>query len=205
MGTLRVLGAGAALLMVVVIQTPAASATPRALAALRSRLTAAGRAEVSVSQVVTTAADTVRQLRGHLALELPDRVRVEDTASGERLTARGDGGEWLQPALKQMLILRADQAGQVASVWRMLLDASGRIDERSLGQGRYVLHPRFPDAPVDSIWLQVRSDGLPVKVRASAGEEQWALQFGTWKFKKPRGAAAFKLSAPSDFTVLEWP
>ena len=199
------LGAGVALLTLVLAQGLAAAATPRTLAALRSRLTATGRAEVAVSQVVTSAGDTVRQLRGQLALELPDRVRVEDTASGERLTARGDGGEWLQPAVKQMLILRADQAGQVASVWRMLLDASDRIEERSLGKGRYVLHPRFPDAPVDSVWVQVRSDGLPARVRASAGEEQWALEFGTWKFKKPRGADAFKLRAPSDFTVLEWP
>ena len=201
----RALGAGFALLGLVVIQVPAALATPRTLSTLRSRLTAAGRAEVPVKQVVTTAGDTVRHLRGQLALELPDRVRVEDTVSGDRLTARGDGGEWLQPALKQMLILRADQAGQVASVWRVLLDASDRIEERSLGQGRYVLRPRFADAPVDSVWVQVRADGLPAKMRASAGDEHWALEFGTWKFKKPRGAAAFKLSAPSDYTVLEWP
>ena len=197
---------GASLLLSVILaQPPAGAASPRALAALGSKLTANGRAEVTVSQVVTTGGETVRRMRGQLALELPDCVRIDDRASGERLTARGDGGEWLQPASSQMLVLRADQAGQVSSVWRMLLNPSARIAERALGQRRYVLRPLGADAPIDSVWVRLRADGLPAEVRATAGEEQWTLEFGTWKFRKARGASAFKLRAPAGYTVLEWP
>jgi len=177
---------------------------PRALRVLRERLAGAGRAEVAVSQVVMAAGDTVRRLRGQLTLELPDRVRVDDALSGERLTARSDGGEWLQPAANQMLILRPEQAGQVAGVWRFLLDHSDRI-ERLAGSGRFVLRSGQPDAPVDSLWVQLRSDGLPLQVCAYAGEEQWTLDFGRWRFRAPRGAGAFKLRAPAGYTVLEWP
>ena len=188
------------------LATLGAGGAPHSMEGLRTRLVRAGRAEVSVRQVVMAAGDTVRQMRGRLALELPDRVRVDDARSGERLTARGDGGEWLQPAAEQMLILRAEQAAQVAGVWRIMLEGSREVDERALGGGRFVMKAR-PGAEVfaDSVWVRLGKDGLPAILEASTGDEHWRLEFGAWKFARPRGASAFKLRAPSGYAVVEWP
>jgi hypothetical protein len=183
-----------------------AGGAPRSMEGLRTRLVRAGRAEVSVRQVVMAGGDTVRQMRGRLALELPDRVRVDDPRTGERLTARGDGGEWLQPAAEQMLILRAEQASQVASVWRIMLEGSRDVEERALGSGRFVMRAKpGAQAFADSVWVRLGKDGLPTVLEATTGDEHWRLEFGAWKFARPRGASAFKLHAPTGYAVVEWP
>jgi len=185
-----------------------ASAAPlKSTDALVRRLTRAGRADVRVLQTVTAAGDTVRKLRGRLALEPPDRLWLEDTAGGERLTVRGDGGEWLQPAARQMLVLRPEQALRAASVWRLLLSAEGdAFQERSLGGGGYVLTPRQgSQAPAETVWVRVAADGLPARIEARAGEERWDLRFSGWKFGRARGPQGFMLRAPAGYVVVEWP
>ena len=41
-------------------------------------------------------------------LRKPDRVRLDFTTTGEKITLRSDGGEWLQPATKQLIRIPAE-------------------------------------------------------------------------------------------------
>ncbi len=63
-----------------------------------------GRAEVTLRYALPAAPGArARVVYGSLALEPPDRVRLDVPASGERIVADASGGAWLQPATKQLL------------------------------------------------------------------------------------------------------
>jgi hypothetical protein len=179
---------------------------PGATRGLAARLSAAGRAEARLVQTVVAAGETLRADRGRLALEVPDRLRLE-FAGGERLTVRGDGGEWLQPAARQLLVLRPDQALAAVGLWQVLLE--GREDafaEQPLGGGRYRLVARAGDGSLpDSLVLQLGRDHLPRRIDAWVGDQRLALALSGWRFARARGREAFLLRAPAGYAVLPAP
>mgnify|MGYP001195749181 CR=1 FL=1 len=85
---------------------PAAKPTPATLASTRTlvaKLAGSGRGE---ARVTVSRGDPLggpdRVDEGRLALEPPDRVRLDFGATGERIALRGDGGEWVQPATRPL-------------------------------------------------------------------------------------------------------
>lgn len=185
------------------------SAPSRSTARLVARLRAAGRAEAPLTQIT---ADPLggppATVRGRLTLELPDRVRLDFPASGERLTVRSDGGEWLQPAVRQMLVLNQAQARASGELWRVMLEGGGEgFEEHRRGAGRFAVQPPAGSAaPFDSLLLQIDRAGLPVSLVVFASQgESLRYRFGPWRFRAPRGAAAFTLRAPVGWTVLALP
>src|SRR5262245_50291648 len=100
---------------------------------LAAELKRAGRAEVTLSWAVGD-----DRLSGALALEPPSLARLEVASTGERVTLRADGGEWLQPALQQMVRLSPAHSGAAMQWWR-LLAGGGQARERRLGRGGYRL------------------------------------------------------------------
>jgi hypothetical protein len=145
------------------------------------------------------------ELRGTLALEPPDCARL-DVRGGESITMRAEGGEWLQPALKQMLRLGPESAGNALVWWRVMLDPKGSgIVERPLGPGRFLLvRMAASESGEDSAWVTLGAHGLPSRLEISAGEDgRVAYRLGAWRFTARRGRAAFRLSAPSGFEVVD--
>jgi len=185
-----------------------AAAAPVATRALVARLEAAGRGEVRLTQ--TTPDPTggpARVDRGTLALEPPDRARIDYSGAGEALTARADGGEWLQPAARQMLRLDPEQAAEAARIWAILVGGGESFFERRLGVRRYALLPReLGAAAVDSAWIEVDAAGLPTRADLfSEALGKVTVVFAGWKFGRPRGDTAFRLSAPQGYEVVALP
>jgi hypothetical protein len=185
---------------------PGSRTTPVATRGLSERLQRHGRADARLTQTVVAAGETLRSDRGRLALEPPDRLRLDFT-SGERVTLRGDGGEWLQPQLEQLLVFRPEQSQTVVGLWRAFLGGGGSAyGERALGSRRYRLVAREPAAgEPDSLEVTLGRDGLPARVEAWAGDQRWVLALRGWAFARPRGAEAFRLRAPAGYSVFEWP
>jgi len=184
------------------------AAAPVATRTLVARLEKSGRGEVRLTQ--TTPDPTggpARVDRGTLALEPPDRARIEYPGTGETLTARADGGEWLQPAARQMLRLRPEQAAEAARIWAILVGGGDAFVERKLGARRYALLPREPGAAaVDSAWIEVDAAGLPTRADLfSEALGKVTVVFAGWTFGRPRGDTAFRLSAPEGFEVIAFP
>lgn len=170
---------------------------------------AAGRGEAAI---VVARADPMggpdRVERGRITLEPPDRVRLDFAASGERITLRGDGGEWIQPGARQMVRLDAAQAGMAGWLWEVFLKG-GTTDfgERMVGVRRLVLQPRDRDSGLpDSITVVLDPRGLPAQVAfADPGGGETRYRFQGWSFARARGAGAFRLSAPRGYAVLDLP
>ena len=182
-------------------------ATPAATRTLVQRLKAAGRGEARITQ--TTPDPTggpARVDRGTLTLEPPDRARIDFHASGEALTVRADGGEWLQPAARQMLRLSPEQAAEAARIWSILVAGHDAFAERKLGPRRYALLPRAGEASVDSAWIELDQAGLPARAELFAETVgKVTVVFSGWTFGRPRGAAAFRLEAPAGFAIVDLP
>jgi len=182
---------------------------PISTRALTARLRVSGRAEVPVTwTVIGDMADGRKVRRGVLALEPPDRVRLEFPDDGERLTVRSDGGEWLQPATQQMLLLKPEHTAAAAGLWELFLKGNGiHLFERQVGRSRYLLtaKPSGLGLP-DSAWITIGRSGLPTTLEATgpSGERQ-IYRMGGWRFRRPRGVTAFKLEAPPGFEVIALP
>ena len=123
--------------------TPTVVASPLVTARAMSRALAGGRsAEATVSYAILDMGGTPRTVAGRVRVEAPDRVRLDFT-TGEKITLRSDGGEWLQPATKQLLRIPRDRASGALRWWRVLLPGSGAtFSEESLGDRRYRLTSR---------------------------------------------------------------
>jgi hypothetical protein len=185
----------------------AAGNGPVATQRLAARLKSAGRAEANLIQTVLAGGETLRSDRGRVALETPDRMRLDFTKSGEKLTVRGDGGEWLQPAARQLLVLRAEQALAAMGLGQVLLGGrDGAFVERALGGGRYRLVARSADPGMpDSILVRLGPDRLPRRIEAWIGDQRFVLALSGWTFSRPRGREAFTLRAPPGYAVLQAP
>jgi hypothetical protein len=180
-----------------------------ALAASRgllSRLETHGRAVASIEYTQPDPfGDGARQQKGTIAIEPPDRTRL-DFASGESVALRSDGGEWLQPELGQMLRLSAEHAASARQWWSLLLPgAETRFTERTLGMNERLVIAKDADV-ADSAWVSLGPDGLPRALRFRGLDGEFVrVKFLTWSFAKPRGPSAFVLAAPAGVNIVEMP
>lgn len=203
------LAAGAMLAAPAGAASGTAGATPERLAATRAlldRLHASGRAEAAVRTIrPDPLGEGTRVVTGRLALEPPRFARL-DLSTGERLTLRADGGDWLQPAARQLVRAGARSAGAALAWWDVLLESGHeRFRERAAGRRTFVLTPADSEA-AGPTRVTLGADGLPsaIEVEDAAGERvTWRLS--GWRFVRPRGRAAFVLEAPPGVDVVDMP
>ena len=175
---------------------------------IAARLGSAGRAEAQVERRALDAfTGTWRSIRGKLTLEPPDRALLEFPATGERLALRGDGGEWLQPKLGQMLRLGPENAAAARRWWAVLLPGAGReFDERPLGGGRFAVVPKLSAGGGDTAWVGLDGRGLPVRLEyRDGGDGRIEFRLRAWKFARARGRAAFVIVPPESLQVVDLP
>jgi hypothetical protein len=188
-----------------------APATPdlTATRALVKKLKATGRGEASITVVQSDPLGGPDHVQaGRLALEPPDRVRLDFPATGERVTLRGNGGEWIQPQARQMLRLEREQASMAAWLWEiLLLGGTSGFGERVAGPRRFVLEPRDREAGLPgAITVEIDSFGLPVQIEfAELAGATTRYRFKGWRFVRPRGPAGFTLTAPRGYATVEVP
>ena len=182
---------------------------PRPLASTRALLAglrSAGRAEAGLRLTrVDPLTGRARAVRGRLVLELPGLARLE-LEDGERLTLREDGGDWLQPATRQLVRAGRRSAAGALMWWGVLLDpqGSGAVERRS-GARAYTL-TSGEAGEVSTQRIELGTDGLPrrLTVEVSPGERiEYSLS--RWRFLRSRGRADFVLEAPAGFEVVEMP
>ena len=200
-----------AVLLVVGLAGDAALAAGE-LTATRSlvrRLSATGRGQAAFTMTQTDpmgGPDVVQ--RGRIALEPPDRVRLDFAATGERIALRGDGGEWIQPSARQMVRLRREQAGMASWLWEVLLQGgTTAFTERAKGPGRFLLAPRDRDGGLpEGITVLVDAQGLPAEIEyGEPGGAVTRYRFRDWRFMRPQGPRGFTLTAPGGYATVEVP
>jgi hypothetical protein len=173
------------------------------------RLEASGRAEVALQrEVIDPLSGGRRIVSGRLAIEPPDRVDVRFPANGERIAIRGDGGEWLQPDLRQMIRLGPDRAASARRWWTALAGQSGAgVVARRLAADHFVIvGPASEDAGSDSASVWLDGAGLPTRLEVHEGEsEPTVYRFSGWRFRKARGMPAFRITAPAEYEVVDLP
>lgn len=174
---------------------------------LQRELESAGRAEAHLRYSTAGLGGGARTVHALLALELPERARLDVTSTGEKIVSRPDGGEWLQPSLKQMLKFRPQQAAAALRWWRVLLGGDAHARERRTGEHTFVVTLLGPGgAPEDSAEVTLNSRGLPLRLAAPAGSpDAQVYRLEGWRFMRPRGAVGFKLAAPAGYEVVALP
>ena len=147
-----------------------------------------------------------QRMRGALAVEPPDLARLDVAGTGERITLREDGGEWLQPAVHQLVILKPRHSVGAMRWWRLLAGGTG-ASERKLGAGRYrLVVASSPTADADSADVSLGSGGLPERLELDDGAGgRLVYRLSGWKFTPARGAAAFRIVAPPGTETVELP
>jgi len=216
--TLVVLAACVALGTLATLGTRAAAA-PRSAAAARpggtggvvlrlgARLRARGRAECTFTRTaVDPWSSRTVTTRGRLALEPPDRARLDLPATGERITLRGDGGEWVQPRLQQVITFSPGQAAAARRWWQLLIDGAAPGITATPRSGRVVLLVSSAnDAGPDSARLVLDAAGLPARLEVPDAGGRTEFRFSGWTFPAPRGAAAFQQATPPGYDRVEAP
>ena len=190
---------------------PSASASPanalESTRALAAGLKRTGRAEVTLAwEVAGMTGGAPQRMRGALAVEPPDLARLDVAGTGERITLREDGGEWLQPAVHQLVILKPRHSVGAMRWWRLLAGGTG-ASERKLGTGRYrLVVVRSPTADADSADVSLGAGGLPDRLELDDGAGgHLVYRLTGWKFTPARGAAAFRIVAPPGTETVELP
>lgn len=197
-------------LALAVVAAPAPAETGlRSTRALVAKLAAAGRGECGIT---VTVADLLggpdRVDRGRLALEPPDRARLDFPATGEKLAVRGDGGTWVQPTARQVIRMTAEQVGLAAWLWEAFMKGGqSEFSERAQGGGRYELVPREEASGLpDRVTIAIDGRGLPATIEfEEAGGGLTRYRFEGWRFRAARGAAAFRLATPAGYTEVTMP
>jgi hypothetical protein len=196
------------MLVLALAAAAAAGDGPESARALTTRVRASGRAEARLERrALDVFTGKWRSIPGRVALEPPDRALLEFPATGERIALRGDGGEWLQPGLGQMLRLGPENAAAARRWWELLLPGAGqRFTEIALGARRYALVVREGPPAVDTAWVTLDSQGLPAELeyRVQGGERiEYLLR--AWKFPHARGRAGFVIHPPDSLHVVDLP
>lgn len=143
--------------------------------------------------------------RGRLTLETPNRSRLEFPATGERITLRDDGGEWLQPKLRQLVVFGPERARGARRWWQLLIDGvAPGVEVQSRG-ARVLLLRSSGGAGPDSARLELDSAGLPARLVVPDGETRVEYRFKRWSFGAARGVTAFRQRAPAEFERIEMP
>lgn len=175
-------------------------------AKLSQRLRASGRAEVTLRYTLAaTPGGKDREVSGALALEPPDRVRLDVSSTGERLVASAEGGAWLQPATKQLLRFGPQQAAPALRWWRVLLGAGDGVRERRVAADHYVLVLTERTGVADSAAVWLDPAGLPKRLVVGGGEDALEYRLAGWRFMHARGASAFRLTAPAGYETVDLP
>jgi hypothetical protein len=210
---LKALAAGlAAALLAFALAAQGAPAPALASAkALRERLLASGRADATVLRGTRDAVSQAsRSLRARLTLQSPGRVRVEFPATREIIVLRGDGGEWLQPELSQLLRFGSESLAPALHWWRLLLPEGGagfsehELPRTAAGGRRFVVVAR--ESASDSAWVTLGGDGLPRTLRYRDPSGDWvSLSFSNWQFRARRPDRDFRLVAPDGFETVSLP
>jgi len=175
--------------------------------ALLARLQPGRRAEVTLRWTPPSPPGApVRAVRATLALEPPGRALVGVAATGEKVTLRPDGGEWLQPAARQVVRLAPGHA-VVAMRWWTMLAAGRGANERRLERRHYrLVLPATPTATADSADVWLDAAGLPARLTLDdglGGRQDWLLS--GWRFAHARGEASFHLHAPPGYETFDMP
>jgi len=184
-----------------------AARVPHSARALAAGLKGGHRAE---AQLAYTLADPLggaaRAIQGKLALEPPDRLRLDFSTTGESVALRGDGGEWLQPAQRQLIRIPADRAVAALAWGRVLLPSAGAtFHEDSLAPRRFRLTPDDPDDG-PPVLVELDAHGLPARLTVeSAGADSTTYRFSNWRFVAARGAVAYRISAPQGYDAVDLP
>ena len=186
---------------------PGLAAPLESTRALREGLAAHGRAEALLSWTVPgTSGTATTPMHGTLSLELPSLARLDIRGSGEQVTLRADGGEWLQPRLHQMVRLDARRSVAAMGWWRLLVGGEG-ASERALGSRHWrltIAATARTDADSADVWLDAR--GLPSRLEmAAVGGDRTVYRLAGWRFTRAKGVSAFRLVAPSGVEVVEMP
>ncbi len=184
---------------------------------LVAQLRRSGRAEAVLGWTVAGPPGRAAETRsGRLALEPPSLARLDVQATGESITLRDDGGEWLQPSLKQLVRLSPRHSVAAMRWWRLLASTGGggsgaggaaQVKESRLAPRRYRLVVSGDvSSAADSaeVWLNAR--GLPARLVLADGEGgRQAYRLSGWRFMRARGAPAFRVSLPSGMESVELP
>jgi outer membrane lipoprotein-sorting protein len=184
-----------------------AASTLESTRALSAGLKRTGRAEVTLGwDVAGVTGGPPQRVRGALAVEPPDRARLDVAGTGERITLREDGGEWLQPSVHQLMLLKPRHSVGAMRWWRLLAGGTG-ASERKLGTGRYrLLVAATPTSDADSADVSLGAGGLPERLELDDGAGgHLVYRLSGWKFTPARGAAAFRISAPPGTETVELP
>jgi len=173
--------------------------------ALASALASGKRAEAVLRWTVPGPDGRPAEQRGTLALEAPAHARLDVPATGERITLRPDGGEWLQPALHQMIRLSPRHAGSAMRWWRLLAGGEG-ARERRLAEGRWrLVLVDTSGAAVDSAEVRLDPRGLPASLVLGTGEDRQVYRLSGWRFARARGARDFRIVPPPGVEAVELP
>jgi len=183
---------------------PASSPAPQASRALATKLQAGQGAETSFRERLEDPIGGTHERSGRLRIESPALVRLDYGDSGEAITLRPDGGEWLQPGLGQMLKFGAS-GQEVARVWRLLLGTSseGMTERRRTARG-WTIVPSDSDL-ADSAWVDLDAAGMPARLTVFTGEASTNIEyrFTGWKFGPPKGKTAFTIKPPKGIHVID--
>ena len=174
------------------------------LAPFFDRLESHGRAGVRIEQ---RAFDPEQgTMHGRVRLEPPDRVRL-DFEGGESVTLRSDGGEWIQPKLKQLVRLDRERARDALLWWDLLLGRDrAQFIERTLRDGRVLIVRSTGEQANDSAWVSLDAARLPSRLEVrEAGGVRAVLELRGWKFGRAHGTPEFKLPAPAGYEVVDLP
>ena len=186
---------------------PEAQTTPLvSTRTLLAKLRVAGRAEASLRfERRDPLSGRTSALRGRLALELPHFARL-DLGDGQQLTLREDGGDWLQPATRQLIRAGARSTAGLLGWWGALLDPRGAGPrETRAGPRAYVLLPPGVDETMAQR-MELGADGLPRRVVIALNpEESIEYQIARWRFVRPRGRSGFVLEVPRGYELVEVP
>ena len=175
--------------------------------ALSAGLKRTGRAEVTLTwDVAGVTGGPAQRMKGALAVEPPDRARLDVAGTGERITLREDGGEWFQPKVHQLMILKPRHSVGAMRWWRLLAGGTG-ASERKLGEKRYrLVVAATPTADADSADVSLGAGGLPDRLELDDGAGGHLIyRLSGWKFTPARGAAAFRITAPPGTETVELP
>lgn len=186
--------------------TPTPVTSPLVTARAMSRALAGGRAgEASVSYAIPDMSGAPHTVTGRVRVQAPDRVRLDFT-TGEKITLRSDGGEWLQPATKQLLRIPPDRASGALRWWRVLLPGSGAtFQEESLGDHRYRLTSRDVAGGI-TVTARLDAQGFPAELRVEGMQDQpVTYTLSGWRFGGGRGAASYRLTAPAGYETVDLP
>jgi len=208
----RLVACGHPVMLALLLVGTTAAAPPRlkslaATRALAAGLARSGRAEATLQwDVVGPPGSAPTTLHGTLAMEPPNLARLDVPATGERITLRADGGEWLQPKLHQLLRLTPRYAGAAMRWWRLMAGAEP-ADERQLAPARFrLVLSGTPEAAADSADVWLDAHGLPSRLALADGMGgSTTYRLRGWRFTRARGASAFRITTPPGIEAVDAP